>query len=72
MSFYLLRCRKNQGQFCHFWQTGPKNKYDYLTKHHTAIHNNKIRPDYFTAQKVLDGFRENMKSEWKTSAARVC
>ena len=38
MRFHWLRFRKYQQQFCHYWQPGPTNNGDYLTKHHAAVH----------------------------------
>ena len=36
MKLHWLRCRAKQGQFRHYWQPGPKNLGDYVTKHHAA------------------------------------
>ena len=38
MKLHLLRCRISQKKFRHYWQPGPNNLGDYVTKHHTVIH----------------------------------
>ena len=35
---HWLRCRISQKQFRYYWQLGPNNLGDYVTKHHAAIH----------------------------------
>ena len=44
MKFHWLWCQKNQGKPRHLWAPGTKNKGDYVTKHHAAIHHQAIRP----------------------------
>ena len=38
MKLHWFRCRISQKQFRHYWQPGPNNLGDYVTKQHTAIH----------------------------------
>ena len=38
MKLHWLRCHISQKQFRHYWQPGPNNLGDYVTKHHTVIH----------------------------------
>ena len=72
MCFHWLRCRKNQGQFHHFWHPGPKNKANYPTNHHANIHRCTIQPDSFIGREVMDKFRKGMKAKRTMSATRVC
>ena len=68
MRFHWLRCRKNQGQFRHYWAPGPSNLGDYVTKHHAHIHHRATRPIFLTPLSKLKLLREHRIR----SAARVC
>lgn len=46
MRFHWLRDRVKQKQFAVYWEPGNKNKADYFSKHHTAAHHRRMRPQY--------------------------
>ena len=53
MKLNWLRCRIAQKQFRHYWQPGPNNLGDYVTKHHEAIHHKAVRGTYLTPKHKL-------------------
>ena len=42
IKFHWPRCRIAQKQFRNYWQPGPTNLGDYVTKHHTLIHHRAV------------------------------
>ena len=70
MKLHWLRCRIAQKQFRHYWQLGPNNLGNYVTKHHAAIHNQSVRGIYLTPKSKLDLLRRRQCKY--ASAARVC
>ena len=56
MKLHWLRCIISQKQFCHYWQSGPNNLGNYVTKHHAAIHHKAIRGTYLTPKHKLELF----------------
>ena len=67
---HWLRCRIAQKQFCHYWQPGPNNLGDYVTKHHAAIHHRAVRRIYLTPTSKLYLLQRRQCKD--SSAARVC
>ena len=57
MKLHWLRCRIAQKQFRHYWQPGPTNLGDYVTKHHAAIHHRAVRGTYLTPKLKLNLLR---------------
>ena len=57
MKLHWIRCRIAQRQFRHYWQPGPTNLGDYVTKHHAPIHHWAVRGTYFTPKSKLDLLR---------------
>ena len=57
MKLHWLRCRIAQKQFRHYWQPGPTNLGDYVTKHHAAIHHREVRGTYLTPKSKLNLLR---------------
>ena len=57
MKLHWLRCRIAQKQFDHYWQPGPTNLGDYVTKHHASIHHRAVRGTYLTPKAKLDLLR---------------
>ena len=53
MRLFWIRDRCEQGQFRVQWKPGATNHGDYFSKHHTAAHHRKMRPQYLT--KIFDG-----------------
>ena len=70
MKLHWLRCRIPQKQFRHYWQPGPKNLGNYVTKHHTLIHHKAVHGTYLTPKHKLEIFRSRKNTN--TSAANVC
>ena len=70
MKLHWLRCRIAQKQFCHYWQPGPNNLGDYVTKHHAYIHHREVHGTYLTPKFKLDLLRRIKCKD--SSAARVC
>ena len=62
MRFYWLQDRVNQGQFHIFWAPGSKNLADYFTKHHPAIHHNKMRYYYLYSTTKSPKFRTSIST----------
>ena len=58
MKLHWLRCRAIQEQFRHYWQAGPTNLGDYVTKHHAAIHHHTLHGTYLTPKQQLDLLRQ--------------
>ena len=48
MKLHWLRCSIAQKQFRHYWQPGPTNLGDYVTKHHAPIHHRAVHRTYLT------------------------
>ena len=46
MRFYWLQDRAEQGQFRVYWKPGNTNLGDYLSKHHSPSHHQRMRPFY--------------------------
>ena len=69
MKLHWLRCRIPQKQFRHYWQPGPNNLGDYITKHHAAIHHKAVRGTYLIPKHKLELFRRRQIKN--TSLARV-
>ena len=42
MRLHWMRCQKAQQRFRYYWQPGPTNNGDYVTKHHAAVQNRAI------------------------------
>ena len=53
MKLHWLRCRIFQKQFRRYWQPGPNNLGNYVTKHHVAIHHKAVRGTYLTPKHKL-------------------
>ena len=70
MNLHWLRCRIPQKIFRHYWQPGPNNSGDYVTKHHAAIHHRAVRGTYLTPKHKLELFRSRQCKN--TSTERVC
>ena len=70
MKLHWLCCRIAQKQFRHYWQPGPNNLGDYVTKHHAAIHHRAVRGIYLTPKSKLYLLRRRQCKD--ASAARVC
>ena len=58
MRIHWLRCRLLQGQFRHYWQPGPTNLGNYVTKYHAAIHHCPVRPTFLTLKLHQDLLRK--------------
>ena len=56
MKLHWLRCRISHKTFCHYWQPGPNNLGDYVTKHHAAIHHKVVRGTYLIPKHKLELF----------------
>ena len=56
MKLHWLRCRISQKRFRHYWQPGPNNLGDYVTKHHAAIHHKGVCGTYLTPKHKLELF----------------
>ena len=56
MKLHWLRCRIFQKQFRYYWQPGPNNLGDYVTKHHVAIHHKAVRGTYLTPKHKVELF----------------
>ena len=69
MKLHWIRCLIAQKQFRHYWQTGPNNLGNYVTKHHLAIHHRAVRGIYLTPKSKLDLLRRRQCKD--ASAARV-
>ncbi len=52
MRFSWLQCRERQRQFIIYWQPGSENLSDYHTKHHSASHHQKMRPQFLQPTKT--------------------
>ena len=78
MRIHWLQRRALQCQFRHYWQPGPTNLGDYVTRHHAAIHHHAVCPILLTPIQHLDLLRKRALqtfSKFKihdTSAERVC
>ena len=73
MRFRWLHNRfQQQLQFCHYWQPGPCNKGDYVTKHHATIHHTATRSIFLTPRTTLDSLRMRTRALLKRSTAMVC
>ena len=70
MKLHWIRCRIAQKQFRHYWQPGPNNLGEYVTKHHPAIHHQAVRGIYLTLKSKLELLRRRQCKD--ASAARVC
>ena len=70
MKPHWLRCRIAQKKFRHYWQPGPNNLGDYVTKHHAAIHHRAAHRAYLAPKHKLDLLQRRRCKD--TSAARVC
>ena len=70
MKLHWLRCRIAQKLFRRYWQPGPNNLDDYVTKHHAEIHHKAVRGTYLTPKHKLKLFRSRQCKN--ASAARVC
>ena len=57
MKLHWICCRVAQKQFRHYWQPGPTNLGDYVTKHHAAIHHRAVRETYLTPKSKLNLLR---------------
>ena len=70
MKLHWLRCCIAQKQFRHYWQPGPNNLDNYVTKHHIAIHHREVCGIYLTPKSKLDLLQRRQCKD--ASAARVC
>ncbi len=52
MRFSWLQCRERQRQFIIYWRPGSENLGDYHTKHHSASHHRKMRPQFLQPTKT--------------------
>ena len=68
MNLHWLRCRIPQKIFRHYWQPGPNNSGDYVTKHHAAIHHRAVRGNYLTPKHKLELFRSRQCKNTSTRA----
>ena len=69
MKLHWIRCRIAQMFFCHYWQPGPNNLGNYVTKHHAAIHHKAVCGTYLKPKQKLKLFRSRQCKN--ASAARV-
>ena len=53
MRFYWVQDRKQKEQFKVYWRPGTENLADYVTKHHTAKHHQRMRPLYLHQANLL-------------------
>ena len=58
MRIHWLQRRALQCQFRHYWQPGPTNLGDYVTRHHAAIHHHAVCPILLTPIQHLDLLKE--------------
>ena len=70
LKLHWLRCRISHKQFRHYWQPGPNNLGDYVTKRHAGIHHKAFHGTYLTPKHKLELFRSRQNTN--TSVARVC
>ena len=70
MKMHWLRCIIPQRQFRHYWQPGPNNLVDYVTKHHVEIHYRAVCGTYLTQKHRLVLFQNQQFNN--ASVARVC
>ena len=70
LKLHWICCRIAQKTFRHYWQPGPNNLGNYVTKHHAAIHNRAVRGIYLTPKSKLDLLRRRQCKD--ASAATVC
>ena len=63
MRFHWLRCHENQSQFKTYWNAGPTNKGDYVTKHHAYSNHKNFRADYLTPTNRLEQLRQKIQSK---------
>jgi hypothetical protein len=52
MRFSWLQCRERQRQLIIYWRPGSENLGDYHTKHHSASHHQKMRPQFLQPTKT--------------------
>ena len=52
MKLHWLRCCIAQKKFRHYWQPGPTNLGDYVTKYHAPIHHQAVRGMYLTPKSL--------------------
>ena len=57
MQLHWFCCRITQRQFHHYWQSGPTNLGDYVTKHHASIHHRAVRGIYLAPKSKFDLLR---------------
>ena len=57
MNYWLMRDKRDQGQFRYYWGSGKHNDGDYQAKHHCVAHHQQARQRYLTPREVLDTFR---------------
>ena len=69
--FHWLRCRANQRQFGTYWRAGTTNKGNYVTKHHTDLHDKNVRADYLTPTNRLEKLRPHIQTRITGLASRV-
>ena len=67
MKLHWLYCRIAQKQFRHYWQPGPNNLGDYVTKLHAAIHYGAVHGTYLTPKRKLDLLRRRQCQDASTS-----
>jgi hypothetical protein len=53
MRFYWIQDRTRQGQFLIYWRPGADNLADYHTKHHSAAHHRRMRPNFLHTTEQL-------------------
>ena len=70
MKLHWLGCRISQTRFRHYWQAGPNNLGDYVTKKHAAIHHKAVRGTYLTPKHKLELFRSRQCKN--ASSEMVC
>jgi hypothetical protein len=53
MQFYWIQDRTRQGQFLIYWRPGADNLANYPTKHHSAAHHRRMRPNFLHTTEQL-------------------
>jgi hypothetical protein len=53
MQFYWIQDRTRQGQFLIYWRPGADNLANYHTKHHSAAHHRRMRPNFLHTTEQL-------------------
>ena len=67
MKLHWLRCRIAQKHFRHYWQPGPNNLGDYITKHHAVTHHREVCGTYLTPKQKLELLRRKQCQYVSTS-----